>query len=77
MRYKFFSILLVVAGLLPSADLLALTREERMSARNELRVGWGDMLYERAMYHNSNGTDHYRYTGHVFAEYQYYLRPWF
>lgn len=48
-----------------------------MSARNELRIGWGDMLYERAMYHNSNSTNHYRYTGHVFAEYQYYLRPWF
>lgn len=77
MKYKFFSILFVVVGLLSSADLFALTREERMSARNELRIGWGDMLYERAMYHNSNGTNRYRYTGHIFAEYQYYLRPWF
>lgn len=77
MKRWFLSILLVVAGLLSSADVFALTREERMSARNELRIGWGDMLYERAMYHNSNSTNRYRYTGHIFAEYQYYLRPWF
>jgi len=48
-----------------------------MSVRNELRIGWGDMLYEQAMYHNSNSTNRYRYTGHIFVEYQYYFRPWF
>lgn len=77
MKQHFLSILLVFTGLLSSVSLPALTREERMSVRNELRIGWGDMLYERAMYHNSNSTNRYRYTGHIFAEYQYYLRPWF
>lgn len=77
MKHRALPIWLVLVGLLSSANLFALTREERMSVRNELRIGWGDMLYEQAMYHNSNSTNRYRYTGHIFVEYQYYLQPWF
>lgn len=47
------------------------------SCRQEVRLGWGDMLYETWMWHTNAHTDHYRYTGHIFAEYQYYLKPWF
>ena len=76
MKRNYLRILGIVLGLLSVLNGHALTREQQLATRNELRIGWGDMLYETAMYHNSNSTNHYRYTGHVFAEYQYYLRAW-
>ncbi len=47
------------------------------TSRHEVRIGWGDMLYETWMWHDNYRTEHYRYTGHLFSEYQYYLKPWF
>lgn len=61
---------------------MAETIEERATLKHEVRVGWGDMLFEKAMFHpsasgvNAN-TDNYRYTGHIFAEYQYRYNDWF
>ena len=54
----------------------ALDREEQTLLRNELRIGWGDMMYETAVYHANPLTSHYRYTGHLFAEYQRTLNYW-
>ncbi len=54
----------------------ALDREEQTALRNELRIGWGDMMYETSVYHTNPLTDNYRYTGHLFAEYQRTLTYW-
>lgn len=68
--------LLLVCGLLLAADGLALTKEERQTMRHEMRIGWGDMMYETAMWHETHSTNHYRYTGHIFGEYQYHFFHW-
>ena len=43
---------------------------------HEVRVGWGDMQFETAMYHATHYTGDYKYTGHIFATYQYRFKPW-
>ncbi|MGM9837507.1 MAG: hypothetical protein ACI30A_03335 [Paludibacteraceae bacterium] len=54
----------------------ALTKSQRDSIPHEVRIGWGDMLFETAVWHKNAATDRYRYTGHLFAEYQYHFFPW-
>jgi len=46
--------------------------------RHQVRVGWGDMLFETAAFHaglSAAGGEKYdfRYTGHLFAEYRYQI----
>lgn len=43
---------------------------------HEWRVGWGDMLYETAAFHNNATNFDYHYVGHFFCEYQYGILPW-
>lgn len=66
---------------------------DNMPIRHEVRIGWGDMLFETMAFHDSphhqwnqqNGLSasylqeekqQHRYTGHIFAEYQYYCLDW-
>jgi len=39
--------------------------------KHEIRVGWGDMMYETAVFRNSPSAYNYGYTGHIFGEYLY------
>ena len=57
-----------------------------VNQRNELRVGWGDMMFETLVWHEKtllpsiNGdviAKNYRYTQHWFAEYLYRVNFWF
>lgn len=69
--------------------LNAETREARESMRHEIRVGWGDQLFETLMWHEKpvntlmpigyeeKRDEHFRYTQHWFFEYQYRFKPWF
>ena len=41
--------------------------------RHLVRMGFGDSLFEHLVFHPSNGTSRYVYTGHYFADYQYSL----
>ena len=60
---------------------------------HDVRIGWGDMLFETIFFHDSPpnqwlhperlrpdfrymSRENHRYTGHIFAEYQYYFRHW-
>ena len=70
-------LLLWVGCLCVLSPLRALTKQDRMATPHELRVGWGDFMFESAMWHTSAHTCNYRYTGHLFAEYQYYFTYWF
>ena len=47
---------------------------------HQVRIGWGDMLFETLAFHAGYGSDGLRksnfgYTGHIFAEYRYRLTP--
>ena len=45
--------------------------------KHQLRVGWGDMLFETLAFHSSTmnlypeNTHDYKYSGHIFGEYRY------
>ncbi len=56
--------------------LSAMTKDSIALSHHEFRLGWGDMLYETAMYHADHYSGNYRYTGHIFATYQYRFLPW-
>ena len=58
--------------------------------RNEIRIGWGDQLFETLMWHNPNNYtlsmpkdyrqtyhENYRYHQHLWLEYQYRFAYWF
>lgn len=74
-------ILFLLLSVLP---LLAWAEKKPMpwdSLRHEVRVGWGDPIFESAMKyefpHIGKPNTHVTYlTGHFFAEYQYYWLPW-
>lgn len=57
-------------------SLGAMTKDSICLDRHEVRLGWGDMQFETAMYHADHYTGNYRYTGHIFATYQYRFLPW-
>lgn len=73
------------AGMVHAEDKFAY-----MVNRNELRIGWGDQLFESLMWHNPTNTitsmpvaynptynEDYRYHQHLWAEYQYRFTHWF
>lgn len=44
---------------------------------HEFRLGWGDMGFEKAAFHNSQEYGGYSYAGHFFAGYRYSFFNWF
>lgn len=72
--------------------LLAATGSAQTPSRHEVRLGWGDMLFETMAFHPSSThqfpagrpagfpykeTRDYGYTGHIFAEYRYHFSKLF
>ena len=66
------------------------TKDSRSSMRHELRLGWGDQIFESLVWHNptyiittmpqtwtQTYQEDYKYLQHVWAEYQYHLSKWF
>lgn len=45
----------------------------RAQERHLVRLGMGDWLFEALAFHPTDKTSDYAYTGHYFADYQYYL----
>lgn len=77
---KMKKILLVIC-LIPLACWAKSTPMQWDSLRHEVRVGWGDPIFESAMKYEfphlgKPNTDVTYLTGHFFAEYQYYWLPW-
>lgn len=88
---------LMLAILLPilSCIILAVPAEAensivRDSLRNEIRIGWGDQLFEHLIWQSpqyiisnmpesyvEHYNERYRYTQHWFAEYQWRVNKWF
>lgn len=79
----------MLASCLSVLELKAETPEQRAKAKHEVRIGWGDQMFESVMWHNpqyiinnmpESATygykERYRYTQHIFAEYQYRPLKW-
>lgn len=73
---------------------LAKTEERRQRRalvyRNEIRIGWGDQLFESLMWHNPTAIitsmptsyqqtykEDYRHHQHLWIEYMHHFKPWF
>jgi len=87
MKNKFY---LLLAFCCLTTGMMAETREDRANWRNEVRIGWGDQLFESLMWHNPTYTittmpatyeitknENYRYHQHIWLEYQYRFNNWF
>lgn len=78
MKKVFLVLLLLVPVCMLAEDTI-----DRLFRPHELRIGYGDPLYETMVWHESptyftlEKTINYRYTGHIFAEYQYRQNQWF
>lgn len=66
------------------------TRFDHLNMRNEIRIGWGDQLFESLVWHNPtsitttmpaevtyNYKERYRHNQHIWLEYQYRFNYWF
>lgn len=51
--------------------------QEKGYNTHEWRLGWGDMMFEHAIYHNTPENYNYCHIGHFFGEYQCNLTNWF
>lgn len=85
--YRIIALLLVCFPLVMHAEV----PELRAVHPQELSIGWGDMIAETALFHESAHRDYtlmpvsfrgtekrsYRYTGHVVLAYQYRANSWF
>lgn len=73
-----------------SMTAIAETKWDHLTWRNEVRIGWGDQLFESLMWHNPTFTvtsmpttwrktapENYRYNQHIWAEYQWRFCHWF
>ena len=79
---KYFCIFFLRFGLVTTT--FAGTKWDYLTWRNEIRVGWGDQLFESLMWHNPTSItttmpeawsqtyhENYRHHQHLWAEYQY------
>ena len=72
------------------STVFAETRFDHLNMRNEIRIGWGDQLFESLVWHNPtsitttmpaevtyNYKERYRHNQHIWLEYQYRFNYWF
>ena len=73
-----------------SLTAMSETKWDYLTWRNEIRVGWGDQLFESLMWHNPTSItttmpeawsqtyhENYRHHQHLWVEYQYRFKYWF
>lgn len=61
---------------LMALSLAAAASAQEVFPRHEIRVGWGDMGFEKAAFHNSLQKVDYQHIGHFFAGYRYSFLKW-
>jgi len=72
-------LMLFFVALMISASVPAFSSNKEKSKvppspyRHEIRVGWGDCLFENTTFHSTLTKTNYRYTGHIYAGYLYNL----
>ena len=75
---------------MPIIAVMAETKEDRANRHNELRIGWGDQLFESLMWHNPTSIvttmpttwqqvyhEDYHHDQHLWIEYQWRFNHWF
>ena len=85
---RFLFIGLVLVGL--CASMSAETKWDYLERHNEIRIGWGDQLFESLMWHNPTSIattmpdtwqatykEDYRHYQHLWLEYQWRFTHWF
>lgn len=73
-----------------SVSIAAETKWDHINQRNEIRIGWGDQLFESLMWHNPTHItttmpvtyeqtyhEDYRHNQHIWVEYQWRFNHWF
>jgi hypothetical protein len=83
-------IYLVLALCALSMGVFAENQWDHINRRHEVRIGWGDQLFESLMWHNPTNImtnmpttwektyhEDYRHHQHLWAEYQYRVTHWF
>ena len=81
---------IITVSLLMPLLVLAETKAQSMVWNHELRIGWGDQLFESLVWHNPTtvikslspelrfvNEENFRYRQHLWAEYQYSASHWF
>lgn len=70
--------------------MMSETKWDHVNCRNEIRIGWGDQLFESLIWHNPTSItttmpaeatyrykERYRHSQHIWVEYQYRFKHWF
>ena len=83
-------ITLLLSLLCLSMTMMSETKWDHINRRNELRIGWGDQLFESLVWHNPTSVtttmpaeatyqykERYRHHQHLWMEYQYRFKYWF
>lgn len=83
-------ITLLLSLLCLSMTMMSETKWDHINRRNELRIGWGDQLFESLVWHNPTSVtttmpaeatyqykERYRHHQHLWMEYQYRFKHWF
>ena len=76
-------LLLLACSVIPLA-VMAETKETREALKHEVRIGYGDPMYETMRWKDEpnklgvpmNVRQNYRYTGHIYGEYMYRVNSW-
>ena len=87
MKRKICAVLVLCAL---SMGVFAENQWDHINRRHEVRIGWGDQLFESALWHNPTNImtnmpttwektyhEDYRHHQHLWAEYQYRVTHWF
>lgn len=72
---------MLLGGIVMQAE----NKETGAQQRHELRIGYGDPMYETMRWKSEtnqmgiamNARQNYRYTGHIYGEYMYHVNHWF
>lgn len=70
---------LLLAALVISSSVPSFAQEKEKSKvppspyKHEIRIGWGDCIFETTTFHSTLTKTNYRYTGHIYGGYLYNL----
>ena len=82
-------IILLLSLLSLSMTMMSETKWDHVNRRNEIRIGWGDQLFESLIWHNPTSItttmpaeatyqykERYRHHQHIWVEYQWRFKHW-
>lgn len=87
---KYKKLLALLCLFVVTSGIKAETKQDRLELKHELRIGWGDQLFETLMWHNPTHIvstmpdtyrqiyhEDYKYIQHLWVEYQNRYNSWF